>query len=144
MDLGLPFAAAKFLCHPKENPSIKAFMRIYLQIPVAGNEFQNSQIRRRQAAGPQSHVEFRTLILLQKSKCEVVPRLLAHRETKQIEDGIIPGGYITYLVWEKVRGESLSSEKFWKLDPGSRQTIRDKFREVYPYVCLSLIKYILN
>ncbi|KAJ5586426.1 hypothetical protein N7450_006213 [Penicillium hetheringtonii] len=119
---GLPFAAAKFLWHPKENPSIEAFMRIYMQIPVAGTEFQNPQIRRRQAAGPQSHVEYRTLILLQKSKCEVVPRLLAHTGTKQNEDGIIPVGYIT-------------SEKFWKLDSGSRQTVRDKFREVYPYIC---------
>lgn len=58
--LGLPFAAAKFLCHPKKNPSRKAFMWIYLQIPVIDTQYQSSQIWRQQAADPQPHVELTT------------------------------------------------------------------------------------
>lgn len=34
--IGVPYAAANFLCHRMEDPSKKAFMRIYLQIPVIG------------------------------------------------------------------------------------------------------------
>ncbi|RHZ49219.1 uncharacterized protein CDV56_104980 [Aspergillus thermomutatus] len=130
--LGLPFAAAKFLCHRKENPSKKAFMRIYLQIPVIGTQYQSPQIRRKQAAKPQPHVELTTLKVLKELECDVVPDLLAYQEGKQGEDSIVPGGYITYVVWDKVPGEPLSAEEFWELDLESRQAIRDKFREAFP------------
>ncbi|GFF39786.1 unnamed protein product [Aspergillus lentulus] len=53
-------------------------------------------------------------------------------EGKQDEDSIVPGGYITYVVWDKVPGEPLSEEEFWELDLESRQAIRDQFREAYP------------
>lgn len=131
-DLGLPFAAAKFLCQCKENPSKKALMRIYLQIPVIGTQYQSAQIRRKQAAKPQPHVELTTLKMLKKFECDVVPDLLAYQEGKQGEDSIVPGGYITYVIWDKVPGEPLSREEFWELDLESRQAIRDKFREAYP------------
>jgi hypothetical protein len=130
--LGLPFAAAKFLCHRKENPSKKAFMRIYLQIPVIGTQYQSPRIRRKQAAEPQPHVELTTLKALKKPECDVVPDLLSYQERKQGEDSIVPGGYITYVVWDKVPGEPLSEEEFWELDLKSRQTIRDKFLETFP------------
>ncbi|KAJ5788680.1 hypothetical protein N7457_003670 [Penicillium paradoxum] len=129
--LGLPFAAAKFLCHRKEDPSKKTFMRIYLQIPVIGTRYQSPQIRRKQAAQPQPHVELTTLKALKELGCDVVPDLLAYQEGQQGEDGIVPGGYTTYIVWDKVPGEPLSAE-FWELDLQSRQAIRDKFREAFP------------
>jgi hypothetical protein len=132
--LGLPFAAAKFLCHGKENPSKKAFMRIYLQIPVIGTLCQSPQIRQKQAAEPQSHVELTTLKALKKMECDVVPGLLSYQEGKQGEDSIVPGGYITYVVWDKVPGEPLNAEEFWELDLKSRKAIRAKFREVFPSV----------
>jgi hypothetical protein len=130
--LGLPFAAAKFLCHRKEYPSKKAFMRIYLQIPIIGTQYQSPQIRRKQAAKPQPHVELTTLKALKKLECDIVPDLLAYQEGKQGEDSIVPGGYITYVVWDKVPGEPLSVEEFWGLDLESRQAIRGKFREAFP------------
>lgn len=131
--LGLPFAAAKFLCHLKEDPSKKAFMRVYLQIPVIGTQYQSPQIRRKQAAKPQPHVELTTLKLFKRLECDVVPDLLACQEVKQGEDStIVPGGYITYVVWDKVSGESLDEERFWELDFESRKAIRAKFREFFP------------
>jgi hypothetical protein len=69
---------------------------------------------------------------LKKPECDVVPDLLGYQERKQGEDSIVPGGYITYVVWDKVPGEPLSEEEFWELDLKSRQTIRDKFRETFP------------
>ncbi|CAG8887119.1 unnamed protein product [Penicillium egyptiacum] len=129
---GPSFAAAKFLCHRKENSSKQAFMRIYLQIPISGTQYQSSRIRRQQAAEPQLHVELRTLKALKELKCDVVPDLLAHREGKQGEDSIVPGGYMTYVVWDKVPREPLSFQGFWELDLESRKPIRDKFREAFP------------
>lgn len=107
-------------------------MRIYLQIPVIGTQYQSPQIRRKQAAKQQSHVELTALKALKKLECDVVPDLLAYQEGKQGEDSIVPGGYITYVVWDKVPGEPLSAEEFWGLDLESRQAIRDKFRGAFP------------
>lgn len=72
-----------------------------------------------------------TLKALKELGCDVVPDLLAYQEGKQGEDSIVPGVYITYVVWDKVPGEPLNAEEFWKLDLESRQAIRDKFREAY-------------
>jgi hypothetical protein len=130
--LGLPFAAAKFLCHRKEDPTKTAFMRIYLQIPVIGTEHRSPQIRRNQAARPQPHIELTTLKALKTLNCDVVPDLFAYQEGQQGEDSIVPGGYITHVVWDKVPGKPLSAEEFWKLDRESRQAIRDEFRKVFP------------
>ncbi|CAI7663772.1 unnamed protein product [Penicillium glandicola] len=130
--LGITFAAAKFLCHPKETPSKKAFMRIYLQIPISGTQCQSPQIRREQAAKPQPHVELTALKALKRFECDVVPDHLAYQEGKQGEGSIVPGGYISYIVWNKVHGEPLNAEEFWEQDPKSRQAIRDKFREAFP------------
>lgn len=60
------------------------------------------------------------------------PTSWATMEGKQSEDGMVPGGYITYVIWDKVPGEPLSSEEFWNLDFESRQGIRAIFREVFP------------
>ncbi|KAJ5822575.1 hypothetical protein N7447_004915 [Penicillium robsamsonii] len=83
--LGLPLAAAKFLCHPKGNPNKKAFMQIYLQIPVIGTQYQSPQIRQKQAAKPQQHVELTTLKELKKYECDVIPDLLAYQERESKE-----------------------------------------------------------
>ncbi|GFF80427.1 hypothetical protein IFM47457_05174 [Aspergillus lentulus] len=88
-------------------------------IPVAGTQYQSAQLRRKQAAKRQPRLE---LTILKRSKIE----------GKQDEDSIVPGGYITYVVWDKVPGEPLSEEEFWELDLESRQAIRDQFREAYP------------
>ncbi|KAJ5367957.1 uncharacterized protein N7496_007717 [Penicillium cataractarum] len=132
--LGLPYAAAKFLCHRKGNPGKNAFMRIYLQIPILGTQYQSHQVRRDQAAKPQPHMELTTLKALKTSGCDVVPDLLGYQEGQQGEDCIIPCGYITFVVWDKVPGEPLSADAFWALDLKSRQAIRERFREVFPKV----------
>ncbi|KAJ5187904.1 actin-like ATPase domain-containing protein [Penicillium cf. viridicatum] len=42
-------------------------------------------------------------------------------------------GYTMYILWEKVPGESLVTNEFWRLPFSDRQAIRDKFRRVYTY-----------
>lgn len=107
-------------------------MRIYLQIPVPGTQHESRQIRREQAAKPQPHVELTALKALKEFECDVVPDLLAYQVGEQSEDSIVPGGYITYVVWDKVPGKPLNAEEFWEQDLKSRQAIRNKFRNAFP------------
>lgn len=130
-DLGPSFTAAKFLCHRADNPAKMGFMRIYLQVPIIGTEFRPSKARAKQGAPPKPHAELSALKSLKAMNCEVVPDLLCYQEQVQGQDGIVPGGYITYIVWDKVPGESLSPQTFWNLDLASRQEIRSQFRIVY-------------
>ncbi|KAJ5677014.1 uncharacterized protein N7477_002647 [Penicillium maclennaniae] len=60
-----------------------------------------------------------------------VPRFLGYSEKTQREHDLVPGGYVKYLVWEKVPGEPLTEEFFWSLDPLVREDIRAKFRVAF-------------
>ena len=37
---------------------------------------------------------------------------------------LFPGGFVTYIVWDKVPGEPLSEKYFWKQDRKVRDAIR--------------------
>lgn len=128
---GSPFTAAKFLCHRKEDATKIAFMRIYHQIPITGTECSKSGVRAKQAASPKPYPELETLKVLKKQGCDVVPDLLGYHQGKQEDDDIVPRGHVTYVIWDKVPGESLTREKFWNLDRPSRDAIRTEFRRVY-------------
>lgn len=131
---GPPFAVFKYLCHSAANSNKKAFMRIYFQIPIEGTEYQRPEVRQRQAAS-RKHEELDVLKDLQLRQCPVVPSLLTYKEGKQGNDGLVPDGYITHVVWDKVPGKSLNQDKVW--DPTSgplREAVRAKFRDVWEYV----------
>lgn len=129
--LGTPFTAGKFLCHLEEDPAKLAFMRIYQQIPVMGTELSKLRVRSQQAASPDPYPELDALRVLKKLNCDAVPALLGYHQGKQEVDDFVPGGHITYVVWDKVPGESLTEEKFWSLERPSRDKIRAKFRIAY-------------
>jgi len=125
------FAAAKFLCHPKGDPKKLAFMRIYRQIPISGTEWSPSRVRATQAVPRIEIDELTAFKSLMKQACPVVPNLLGYEEGSQPDDGIVPGGYDTTIVWEKVPGAPLSEKYFWSLDRVQRDSIREEFRKVY-------------
>ncbi|KAJ5193124.1 hypothetical protein N7449_009266 [Penicillium cf. viridicatum] len=129
---GPPFAVFTYLCHSATDSHKKAFMRIYFQIPIAGSEYQRPEVRQRQAAPPRKHRELDVLKDLTLRQCPVVPTLLACKEGKQGNDGVVPDGYITHIVWDKVPGTSLSQDRVW--DPQSallREAVRARFRDVW-------------
>ncbi|OQE20809.1 hypothetical protein PENFLA_c015G00990 [Penicillium flavigenum] len=128
---GPPFAVFKYLCHSATDSAKKAFMRIYFQIPIEGTEYQRPEARQRQAA-TRKHQELDVLKDLKLQQCPVVPTLLAYKEGKQGNNGVVPDGYITHVVWDKVPGKSLNQDKVW--DPKSgplREAVRAKFRDVW-------------
>ncbi|KAJ5554800.1 hypothetical protein N7461_003270 [Penicillium sp. DV-2018c] len=121
----------KFLCHAAEDPSQETFMRIYQQIPLTGTEDADHDTLARQAVPPGVCGELEAFKRLQSAGCGAVPRFLGHAESTQGDNDLLPGGYIRYLVWEKVPGESLTKEFFWGLDITARNDIRAKFRHAF-------------
>ncbi|CAI7634572.1 unnamed protein product [Penicillium glandicola] len=133
-ELGPSDTTGKFLCRParKEDDNRRAFLRIYQQVPIAGTETKKAAIRASQAVEtPPDHPELIAFRKFTKLECDVVPRLLGYQQRQQDHDEGVPGGYVTYILWEKVAGESLDLTVFWRLPFADRQAIRDKFRQVY-------------
>ncbi|OQD68291.1 hypothetical protein PENPOL_c003G08242 [Penicillium polonicum] len=108
MGVGSPMTVGKFLCHLEEDPTQTAFMRIYHQIPITGTEDADLATLAQQIQPPEVCGELESFKLL-------------------MSQGF-PGGYVKYLIWEKVPGESLTEEFFWSLSPPVREDIRVKFR----------------
>ncbi|KGO77738.1 hypothetical protein PITC_010080 [Penicillium italicum] len=131
--LGPAYVAGKFLCRPASpsSPNKLAFMRIHKQIPIAGTEFEKTPIRATQAVKSYEPKELTALKSLEERGCDVIPRLLGYQCDQQDEDDIIPGGFVTYVMWAKVPGEPLDMQVFWSCSFSQRQEIRLKFREVY-------------
>lgn len=135
-DLGPSDTAGKFLCRPAsaENENRRAFLRVYQQVPIAGTETKKTAIRASQAVEtPPDHPELIAFQTFTRLDCDVVPKLLGYQQRREDSDDGVPGGYVTYILWEKVPGESLDVDKFWRLSFSDRQAIRDKFRQVYTY-----------
>lgn len=131
MGRGSAKTVGKFLCHLSGDPSQIAFMRIYQQIPITGTEDADHDTLIRQAVAPGVCGELECFKKLQNGGCGAVPRFLGYAESTQGDNDLLPGGYIRYLVWEKVPGEPLTKEFFWGLDITARKYIRAKFRDAY-------------
>jgi hypothetical protein len=133
--IGISRTAAKFLCRPAGpgNEAKRAFMRIHQQVPIAGTEFKKANIRLSQAVEEPEDRELVALKTFTRSRLEFVPRLLGYQQRKQEDDDMVPGGFVTYIVWEKVPGDSFDPAKFWLSSFDERQAFRDKFRRVFTY-----------
>ncbi|OQE88597.1 hypothetical protein PENNAL_c0016G06596 [Penicillium nalgiovense] len=132
--LGPVYVTEKFLCYPIGSSNTLAFMRVYKQVPIAGTEFKKASIRATQAVMTYEPTELTTLKSLQEKGCNVISRLLEYQCDQQDEDDTVPGGFITYVIWEKVLGESLDMKNFWGYSFSEREEIRLKFRVVYNLV----------
>lgn len=134
--MGPAYTAGKYLCRLSGagNAHILGFIRIYKQIPLAGTELDSSSVRKTQASNPYNHVELDALKHLTENGCTATPALLGYRIDKQDANDLVPGGYIMYLVWEKVPGDPLDIDVFWSLPYNERKSIRDKFKEAYSFV----------
>ncbi|CAG8288206.1 unnamed protein product [Penicillium salamii] len=134
---GHPLTTTKFLCYREDDPTQKpAFMRIYHQIPVLDTEYSKATVRSRQAFPIMEPVELQALRILKKKGSQVNPAFLGYQLGQQEPDDIVPGGFFTCIVWDKVPGEALTSEYFWNLNRQDCDSIRREFRRVYDF-CLS-------
>lgn len=144
-------AEAKFLVEDESNTSGPlAYMRVYMQVPHPLTEFEPREIRRRQAdLCPHSEVD--ALQFFHKQNATMVPALLGFKEELQDNDGIVPGGFIVYMVFQRVPGVRLADDhvgfnpgfplpKFFQI---FNRAERDKVREEFEkgYVRLARLNY---
>jgi hypothetical protein len=134
--MGPAYTSGKYLCRltGAGNKRKLAYMRIYKQIPLAGTELDNLDVRKAQASEPRNHVELDALKYLTENRCTATPKLRGYGIEKQDSNDLVPGGYIMYVVWEKVPGDSLDPKEFWNLPYNKRQIIRDNFKKAYTFV----------
>lgn len=129
------FVAGKFLCYSKDDTAKKpAFMRVYYQTPIFGTELLSSKLRATQAVPAIKLPELVAFKSLMMHACPIISPLLGYQGGKQPDDGIIPGGLATTIVWEKVPGVPLLQRFFWSLQVYQRKAIRDELRGIYQYV----------
>ena len=135
-------AWAMFTCQNADNPSEEARMRIYMQIPHEGSEFELSEARASQASenvGEYAQSECDALQRFTERRCSSMPHLLGYKKDRQPANAPVPGGYIFYLLMTELPGirlgtHSIFNAPFWKLPDDTRDRIRREFQVAYGYV----------
>lgn len=129
------YAALKLSCEDARDPSIQALMRVYLQIPCTNTEFMESTTRATQAMkfNPME-LDAHQALSKDKRTSTFTPALLGYGESQQDQSGLVPGGFLTYVVWEFVPGLQLgdlsgNATAFWQLPRAERDLIRTAFKE---------------
>ncbi|OQE91186.1 hypothetical protein PENNAL_c0010G00260 [Penicillium nalgiovense] len=102
-----------------------------MTIPITGTEDADLATLAQQIQPPEVCGELEAFRLLMSQGCSSVPRFYGYCEKQQGEHDLVPGGFVKYVVWEKVPGEPLTEEFFWSLDPGTREDIRVHFRAAF-------------
>ncbi|KAJ5779107.1 hypothetical protein N7457_006827 [Penicillium paradoxum] len=124
------FASAKFLCCDPQRHATKAFMRVYIQVPHRTTEMDDADTRGQQATSwtPQELV---SLLDLTEKGLNITPKLLGYKTSTQDRSGLVPGGFIIWLVWEIVPGLRLGDRNgagpFWGLQSYEREQVRVSF-----------------
>ncbi|CAI7638896.1 unnamed protein product [Penicillium glandicola] len=127
-------ASAKFICHDARVSSKgpTAFLRVVQQIPYV-----------RADVGPLrapettkfTHPELKAYKALKQRNSPNTPKLLAWQEGTQDSSGLVPGGFITWFIFENIEGLALGDENgagpYWALPPETRTRIPEVFLKEY-------------
>lgn len=135
-DEAVSWACIKYHCKNSNDKTQIAYIRIWMQIPYFGTEIDDQDTRARQAAPKWMPPELIAYKELMDKKSDITPRLLGWRREQQDESGLVPGGFLVSLAWEKVPGMQLGdqfgSDGFWNLDEDERNSVRDAFKVTIP------------
>ncbi|GCB23012.1 hypothetical protein AAWM_05897 [Aspergillus awamori] len=126
-------ACTRLVCetHGPDGP-VQGHMRYYKQIPIEGTEAEPPTTRAEQTESF-CPIELKHLRALTQKGSTITPRLLDSKEDKQDNTGFVPGGFVTWVVWEVVPGLQLGNDvgsaPFWGLSPDERDAVRQAFKE---------------
>lgn len=101
---------AVFECHRSSDPTQKAEVAIYMQIPNKGTQALPPDMRRRQASDevPKSfQEELEAYKRLAEHQIDFTPQLIGFKHEKQDVHGLVPDGFISYMAYTKVPGIAL-------------------------------------
>lgn len=132
----ISYAYARFICEDEQSGS-RAFLRIYMQIPHAETMFEPVEVRAAQAKKI-FHGEATAYLHFNKNGATHMPKSLGHKsEIQPRESNLVPGGYVEYIVWERLPGERLDGHGYWALEPSERDDIITAFKQAYAQVSAS-------
>lgn len=107
-----------------------------MQIPLVGTEFVSADERAQQATTYEP-VELRALRDMTNMGSLNTPQLLDSSFQTQDSNGLVPGGFLIFLVWQIVPGlrlgDNLGAEAFWALEQKERSDIQAAFPYEYEY-----------
>jgi len=137
-------SCALFSCETPSNDSNsprKALMRIWMQIPFEGSEFEPPAIRAVQASQElpwDAEAELKALQRLLAIGSLHTPKLLASKHETQPNDGMVPGGFIFFLVFSEMPGIALARKDqprkeslYWAQSSSTRSVIRQAFKNAW-------------
>ncbi|KAJ5804304.1 uncharacterized protein N7518_000607 [Penicillium psychrosexuale] len=130
-------ASAKFVCRDaSESPNgPTAFLRIVKQIPSqVAEQFTRTEPKASQAIRAQEATQFtppelKAYQALKDRNSPNTPKLLAWQQGTQDASGTVPGGFITWVIFEDIEGIALGDENgagiYWEQPPETRAKIRE-------------------
>ncbi|KAF3480057.1 uncharacterized protein GIQ15_05404 [Arthroderma uncinatum] len=124
---------AVYTCRQIEGKSVgmEAIVKIRLQVPPEYPASKIPAVRKRLASTEPSswtNQEVGSLRHFNKKGCKVTPKLFnVKRSLQEWGHSPVPGGYIMFIVMEKVPGVPLTH--FWEYDMAKRNKIRAAFRK---------------
>ncbi|EHA18435.1 hypothetical protein ASPNIDRAFT_37962 [Aspergillus niger ATCC 1015] len=128
-----------FATHMDRDGPVQCHMRYYKQIPIEGTEAEPPTTRAEQAKFF-CPIELKHLRTLTQKGSTITPRVLDSKEDKQDNTGFVPGGFVTWVVWEVVPGLQLGNDvgsaPFWGLGRDERDAVRQAFQESIWFVAL--------
>lgn len=110
-------------------------MRMYIQVPHRKTEMDDADTRAKQAATftPPELIAYRDLTQKHSSN---TPKLIGYKSGTQERSGLVPGGFIIWLVWEIAPGlrlgDSNGAGPFWALESDERDQVRTAFVNALP------------
>ncbi|KAE8154113.1 hypothetical protein BDV25DRAFT_148265 [Aspergillus avenaceus] len=122
-----------FLCE-EIGTSTPAIMKIRMQVPNTVDDPSSSrtfiQPPEKDICGRTSQ-EIDALMALTKAECSCTPKYFASKHTNQTPDDWVPGGFLDYIVMEKMEGVTLSEEYLRELSQREQQELRNAFKSSY-------------
>ncbi|KAJ5116641.1 hypothetical protein N7456_000989 [Penicillium angulare] len=132
----LSFATIRVRCFRVDKPDAKADMRVYLQVPYKNTERESAQLRGNQQTSFQPReLKAYKLMSAHREISKFTPNLLGYEEGRQSERGLVPMGFETTVVWERVPGHRLGligtipTSPFWQFSEPERDDIRGIFKD---------------
>lgn len=92
-----------------------AFLKIYRQIPHVGTIGDSHSIRAQQG-GKRSFCDIMAYKHFAKQQAKNLPVCLADKYECQDDHDLVPGGFMSYVVYTKAPGFRLDSNTFWSLE----------------------------
>ncbi|OGM44795.1 hypothetical protein ABOM_006212 [Aspergillus bombycis] len=127
-------AYGTFSCHELNDPSSKAILKVFMQIPYEGLEYASAAERARLASQniPNfGEYQLEAFNALTENVCSSAPKLLHAEQNEQDRTGPVPGGLLYYLLLQRPPGEYLSKKGFWGMDKDGRNTVRHAFKQAW-------------